>query len=43
MGGDYLFARWLMAGLLYQYQTKDSDVAQDYVVNRVFLRMTLRF
>jgi uncharacterized protein (PEP-CTERM system associated) len=43
VGGDYLFARWLTAGLFYQYQMKDSDVALDYVVNRVFLRMTLRF
>jgi putative beta-barrel porin BBP2 len=43
VGGEYLFARWLATGLFYQFQTIDSNVMPNYVVNQVILSITLRF
>jgi hypothetical protein len=42
VGGEYVFARWLTAGLSYLYVTKDSNVALDYVDHQVILRLMLR-
>jgi hypothetical protein len=42
VGGEYLVAHWLTAGLSYLYQTKGSNVAEDYVDHQVILRITLR-
>jgi hypothetical protein len=41
VGGQYVFADWLTAGLSYLYLTKDTNVALDYVDHQVILRLRL--